>query len=499
MSLVKARSERKMPLVGKNRGIKVLRALVSASSKSKILEFARFLAQKKIEIFSTSGTVSYLRGKGVPAKDISKIVGSQILSGRVKTLSRKIFAGVLANRFDPSHKEEIKNLKIPIFDLVCVIPYRLGGLPESVDIGGISLLRAAAKNHRSVVPVFDPLDFDRIRKELSATGFISFKTARALAAKTFFFTSGYDLAIGEKMFKSVRNNALADFFENLRYGENPQDSAFLLSRRESFSKISGKQISLNNIVDMDAAFSLVAEFRKPAVVVIKHRNPCGVACAGSISRALASAFEADSESAFGGVFAFNRKVDDKSAAFLKSKFVDCVIAPDFEKRAFDVLSKKKTTLVVAKSREKSLFLKDTSFGTIIEKKSLEPFSLKVVTKTRPTQKQIRDLLFAWKVVKHTTSNAIVVARDEKTLAICGGCQSRVRAVKNCLGYCGRRSESVLASDGFFPFPDSVAFASKMGVKAIIQPGGSIRDEKVIAEANRRKISMVFTGQRCFLH
>ncbi|MCD6412760.1 MAG: bifunctional phosphoribosylaminoimidazolecarboxamide formyltransferase/IMP cyclohydrolase [Elusimicrobia bacterium] len=488
-----------MNVTGRIRGIKIRRALISAGSKKKIEKFARFLAGRKIAIYATTGTVVHLKKKGIAATDVSKIVGSQILSGRVKTLSRGIFAGILADRGNAAHMGELKKTNVPAFDLVCVIPYKFGALPESIDIGGISLLRAAAKNHKFVVPVFEVRDFETVEREIAENGFVSFETSRFLAAKTFFFTGEYDRKIGMKVFGSLREKEFPNFFEKLRYGENPGSSAFLYSIPATFRQISGKKISLNNIVDMDAAFSLASEFRKPAVAVVKHRNPCGVACAEVISVALSEAFSADSQSAFGGVFGFNREVDGKSAKFLKDKFVDCIIAPGFGKEALKILRVKKTVLAIVRPCEKTEILKDTSFGKVAEKISRKSLNIKVVTKKKPTSLQMKDLVFAWKVVKHTTSNAIVAAKNEKTVAICGGSQSRVRAVEVCSSYSGRRRGLVLASDGFFPFPDSVAAASKIGVKAIIQPGGSIRDRDVIKEADRRKIAMVFTGQRCFLH
>jgi phosphoribosylaminoimidazolecarboxamide formyltransferase/IMP cyclohydrolase len=250
---------------------------------------------------------------------------------------------------------------------------------------------------------------------------------------------------------------------------------------------------------MEAAFSLANEFKEPAVAVIKHKNPCGCACGRDFSQALLKAYDADSISAWGGVYGFNGKVDEKSARFLEKKFVDCIIAPGFEKRAIEILGKKKTVLAVAKFRKKTKFSRETLFGCIVEKDRSHSPATNVVTKAKPGKRQMEDLLFAWKVVKHTTSNAVVIAKNRKTLAICGGAPSRIRAVEICKNYIRKQKGAVLASDGFFPFPDSIMLADKMLVKAVIQPGGSVRDKKVIEEADKRGISMVFTGQRCFSH
>jgi len=475
-------------------GIKIKRALISVSDKTGLSAFARALASSGVELLATGGTYKYLKDRNIPVKKAASEPLGEILSGRVKTLSRKIFAGILADNSNASHTAQIKKLKIKPIELVCVTPYKLDKLPENIDIGGIALLRAAAKNCGSVTAVCDPAYYKLVISQIREKGFVPRKVSAKLALKVFKLTSEYDRRI--LRLAGAPEAAAGD--TPLKYGENPQDKASV-SFADGGSQISGKPMSSNNIFDMEAAYNIVNEFNKPACAVIKHRNASGAAISEKLISSLKRAYAADSLSAWGGVYGFNRRVDGACAAFLSKKFVDCIVAPDFSRKALEIFSKKKTVLFKAPRRRAVTVLKSSSFGTVIEKKGAPKFKPFTVTKKKAGKTITADLEFAWKVVKNTTSNAVVIAAGGRTLAVCGGSQSRVRALEICGTYLKKQKNMVLATDGFFPFDDSIKLAKKMGIKAIIQPGGSIRDAAVIKTADKLGIIMLFTGHRGFRH
>jgi len=475
-------------------GIKIKRALISLSDKRGLSFFAKALISEGVELIATGGTYKYLKERNIPVRQAATDPGGEILSGRVKTLSRKIFAGILADKSDASHRKQLERLKIKNIDLVCVNPYKLGKLPESIDIGGIALLRAAAKNCSSAIPVCDSGDYKSIIEEVRNKGFVSSALSKKLAMKVFGLTSAYDSAILAR-YGAGREPSGA---QKLRYGENPADKASLIFAG-GCSQISGKQMSSNNIFDMEAAYNIVSEFKKPACAVIKHRNASGAAAAEKPLEALKKAYDADPLSAWGGVYAFNRRVEKDCAAFLSKKFVECIAAPGFSSEALQILGGKKTVIFKAPLRHTEQTVKSSVFGTVTEKKARTSFRPRAVTKKKAGKSLMKDLEFAWKIVKHTTSNAVVIASRGQTLAVCGGSQSRGRAMEICGNYLKKQQNMVLATDGFFPFDDSIKLAKKMGIKAIIQPGGSIRDNDVIKTADKLGMIMLFTGYRVFKH
>ncbi|PKM99099.1 MAG: bifunctional phosphoribosylaminoimidazolecarboxamide formyltransferase/inosine monophosphate cyclohydrolase [Elusimicrobia bacterium HGW-Elusimicrobia-2] len=401
---------------------------------------------------------------------------------------------MLADNSDASHTAQLKKLKIKPIELVCVNPYKLKKIPENIDIGGIALLRAAAKNCGSAVPICDPRDYKLILSQIRRRGYVPRDVSEKLALKVFNLTSEYDRRILRGW--GFASAGCGD--TPLKYGENPQDKAFV-NFANGCSQISGKQMSSNNIFDMEAAYNIAGEFNKPSCAIIKHRNASGVAVAEKPSEALKRAYNADSLSAWGGVYGFNRRLDAECAAFISKKFVDCVVAPDFSPEALEIFSRKKTVLFKAPLRRAAEILKSSAFGTINEIPGKSAFKPQTVTKKKAGKIMMRDLEFAWKVVKNTASNAVVIASQGRTLAICGGAQSRIRALEICGNYLKKRENMVLATDGFFPFDDSIKLAKKMGIKAIIQPGGSMRDAEVIKTADKLGLIMLFTGFRAFRH
>ncbi len=477
-----------------NNGIKIKRALISVSDKKGLAAFARGLTANGVELLATGGTYKYLKDRNIPVKKAASEPLGEILNGRVKTLSRKIFAGILADNSDVSHKAQLKKLKIKPIGLVCVTPYKLNKLPESIDIGGIALLRAAAKNCNSVTAVCDTQDYELVLSQIREKGFIPNDVSEKLALKVFKLTSEYDRRI--LRLSGSHSPGFGD--TPLKYGENPHDEAFV-SFADGCSQISGKKMSSNNIFDMEAAYNIVNEFNKPACAVIKHRNASGAAIAEKLIPALKRAYETDPLSAWGGVYGFNRRMDTECAAFLSKKFVDCIVAPDFSREALEIFSQKKTVLFKAPCRRAANMSKSSAFGTVTEKKGAPKFRPLTVTKKKAGKTITADLEFAWKVVKNTTSNAVVIASGGRTLAVCGGSQSRIRALEICGTYLKKQKNMVLATDGFFPFDDSIKLAKKMGIKAIIQPGGSIRDTEVIKTADKLGMIMLFTGHRVFKH
>ncbi|MFB0545140.1 MAG: bifunctional phosphoribosylaminoimidazolecarboxamide formyltransferase/IMP cyclohydrolase, partial [Asgard group archaeon] len=479
-----------------------------------------------------------LKSAGVNVLEVSDVTGfPELLDGRVKTLHPKIHAGILADRRKDEHVKELEDHNIKPIDMVVVNLYpfeetvkkenvSLEEAVENIDIGGPTLLRAGAKNFENVVVIINPNRYDEIIKELEENnGEISLKTRKILAAEAFTHTAFYDAIIHQYLIKEF--NLLTDFPEtlifplkkvqDLRYGENPhQKAAFYkdvnaLNLSVSDAKqLQGKELSFNNIVDLDAALDVVKEFEDPTAVIIKHTNPCGVAVSNNILDAYIKAHATDPMSAFGCVIGLNREVNEELAEKITSTFVECVIAPEYTSIALEIFKKKPNLrLLELKSLGKTAFnskeksCKNITGGMLLQtkdKKRLNPDDLKVVTEIAPTKEQISALLFAWTIVKHVKSNGIVLAKNTQTVGIGAGQMSRVDAVMLAVRKAGERSRgAVLASDAFFPFRDSIDEAAKGGITAIIQPGGSIRDQEVIDAANERKISMVLTGMRCFKH
>ncbi|SHF26074.1 phosphoribosylaminoimidazolecarboxamide formyltransferase / IMP cyclohydrolase [Caldanaerobius fijiensis DSM 17918] len=511
----------------------IKRALISVSNKEGIIDFARELAGMGVEIISTGGTAKALKESGINVINISDVTGfPEIMDGRVKTLHPNIHGGLLAVRDNPDHMAQIEKLGIKPIDMVVVnlYPFKetvlkegvtLEEAIENIDIGGPSMLRAAAKNYKYVVVIVDPEDYKTVLEELKTTGDVSYQTRFRLAAKVFIHTSHYDTLIADYMKKQVGYEKYPEILtltfekvQDLRYGENPHQSAAFY--REIGNKSSnivnavqlhGKELSFNNINDANAAIELVKEFDGPAVVALKHANPCGVGIADNIFEAYMKAYECDPVSIFGGIVALNRKVDYRTAEKMHELFLEIIVAPDYDDDALNILKKKKNVRILKldMSRpETSRFdMKKVNGGLLVQDMdtvNLDMDQLKVVTNRKPTEKEMEDLLFSWKVVKYVKSNAIVLAKDGQTVGIGPGQVSRIWAAENAIRQAGEKSKgSVMASDAFFPFSDVVEAAAKAGVTAIIQPGGSIRDEESIEAANKYGIAMVFTGIRHFRH
>ena len=521
----------------------VERALISVFDKSGVLEFARRLSALKIEILSTGGTAKLLRDSGLAVKDVSDFTGwPEMLGGRVKTLHPKVHGGVLFRRNLADDQKQAKEHGIAPIDLVVVNLYPFEAtaaksgltaeeLIENIDIGGPTMLRSAAKNWESVTVVTDPADYDRVAKELETNSDTSPFTRLDLARKVFATTSRYDGMIATELERislqsgqaalqlkeslPQRVNIALEKLQPLRYGENPHQAAALYvpagkaaSGLAAAKQLQGKELSYNNLVDLESARSLAAEFQNPAVVIIKHNNPCGTAEQTTLREAYLKALASDPVSAFGGVLAFNREVDAATAEEVAKLFVECIAAPGFDARAKDILAGKKNLRLLelpqgGLSPERELQLKRVLGGMLIQQSDLgelNPAELKVATKRAPTDAELTTLKFAWKVAKHVKSNAIVFAKDGATLGVGAGQMSRVDSVKIAVMKAQSSLQgSVVASDAFFPFPDGVEEAAKAGALAVIQPGGSVRDNDVIAAADRLGMAMVFTGMRHFLH
>jgi phosphoribosylaminoimidazolecarboxamide formyltransferase/IMP cyclohydrolase len=521
----------------------VERALLSVFDKTGIVEFARKLAALKIEILSTGGTAKLLRDEGVPVKDVSEFTGwPEMLGGRVKTLHPKVHGGLLYRR---NHVEDLKQAKehgIAPIDLVVVNLYPFeetaakAYLPaeeliENIDIGGPTMLRSAAKNFENVTVVSDPADYERVASELEANGDTSLGLRLELARKVFATTSRYDglittnlerlgllgdkLEVQPKRVLPERVHIALHRKQELRYGENPHQSAALYTPAgrvpeglAAAKQLQGKELSYNNYVDLEAARSLVAEFERPAAVIIKHNNPCGAAEQKTLLDAYTKAFACDPLSAFGGVLAFNHIVDAVTAEAVAKLFVECIVAPGFADRAQEILAAKKNLRLLqlpqgGLDHDRGLQLKRIFGGVLVQQPdlgSLKGTELKVVTKRAPSDAELTNLKFAWKVCKHVKSNAIVFAKDGATIGVGAGQMSRVDSVKIAVAKAQTSLQgTVVASDAFFPFPDGVEEAAKAGATAVIQPGGSVKDPDVIVTADRLGLAMVFTGMRHFLH
>jgi len=521
----------------------VERALLSVFDKTGIVEFASKLAALKIEILSTGGTAKLLREHGIPVKDVSDFTNwPEMLGGRVKTLHPKVHGGLLYRRENADDLRQAKEHGIAAIDLVVVNLYPFEQtaakvylpaeeLIENIDIGGPTMLRSAAKNFESVTVIADPADYSRVAVQLETSRQTTLELRLELARKVFVATSRYDGLIATNL---ERLSLLGDKLEvqakpvlpesftlsllrkqELRYGENPHQSAALYiptgktpEGLAAAKQLQGKDLSYNNYVDLEAARSLVAEFERPAAVIIKHNNPCGVAEQASLEEAYTKAFACDPLSSFGGVLAFNHIVDGATAEAVSKLFVECIVAPGFADRAQEIFAAKKNLRLLQLPHggldlDRTLQLKRISGGVLIQQPDLGILAgkeLRVVTKRPPTGTELTDLQFAWKVCKHVKSNAIVFAKDGATLGVGAGQMSRVDSVKIAVAKAQQSLVgSVVASDAFFPFPDGVEEAAKAGATAFIQPGGSVKDPEVIATADRLGLAMVFTDMRHFLH
>jgi len=513
-------------------------ALVSVSDKKNIIPFCKELVEQfNYKILSSGGTAKHLIEAKIPVIKVADFTNSpEILGGRVKTLHPKIHGGILAKRTDEAHKKDIQANNLELIDLVVVNLYpfkktiekgsKWEDAIENIDIGGPSMIRSAAKNHKDVSVLVDPSQYQEFLEE-SKKGELNESYKAKLAFEAFQHTADYDTAISHwiNKEKNLQSNMYIESYpliKTLRYGENPHQKAFRYGLSNigwnSAEQLQGKDLSYNNLLDLESALSTVLEFGYTekdeltnnifASVILKHNNPCGASISNSASQAFLNALECDSVSAFGGIVAFNSIVDTKTAINLKDIFIECVVAPSFEEEALEILKIKKNLRILKLSKDKLPNKNETSTKSIMggllvqdtddsEDKTESWIS---VTKKTPNSQMNLDLNFAWKICKHVKSNAIVIAKNQKTIGIGAGQMNRVGAAKIALKAAkGMSSEAVLASDGFFPFADTVEIANDYGIKAIIQPGGSLRDQESIDMCNSKGISMIFTQKRHFLH
>ena len=516
---------------------KIQRAILSVTDKTGLVDFARKLAELGVELISTGGTAKLLRDSGVRVKDISELTGfPEMLDGRVKTLHPKVHGGILHRRENPSHRSAVAEHGIQPIDMVVVNLYafektaakpgvHFKELIENIDIGGPSMIRSAAKNFQDVAVVTSPADYDAIADEMAKSGGeLSAGTKWRLAQKAFATTAAYDSAIASTL-ERVSANGRFEFHPeagfpqtlrlafskimDLRYGENPHQKAAMYSDGSGTGvangrQLQGKELSYNNIVDLQAAWDLAQEFEEPVCAIIKHTNPCGTATGKTLVEAYKKALECDPVSAFGGVIGVNRTVDGEAAEEMAKLFLEAIAAPSFDEAAkAKFAAKKNLRLVEIRPAPQKWVLKNVSGGILVQDADLRPLresDLKVVTKRMPTPQEKRALLFAWKVCKHVKSNAILYAREGQAVGVGAGQMSRVDscklgAMKAVLPLKG----TVAASDAFFPFPDGVEEIAKAGATAIIQPGGSVRDQDAIEAADRLRLAMIFTGVRHFRH
>ena len=509
-----------------------MRALVSVSDKTGVVEFAQQLRSLGWEIIATGGTMKLLRDSGVEVINISDVTGfPEICDGRVKTLHPKVHGGLLARRDDESHLAALKENEIEFIDMVCVnlYPFRqtiakpdvtMEDAIENIDIGGPSMLRSAAKNYKDVTVVCNPENYAKIIEEIKANGNTTVETRLQLSAEAYTHTAQYDSMIATYMRKAAGLNEKLflefDLVQGLRYGENPHQQAKFYGSAEAGSyslanakQLNGKELSYNNIQDANAALCIVREFDEPFCVGLKHMNPCGAAIGTDVVDAWTKAYEADKVSIFGGIVAVNREVTKEAAELMKPIFLEIIMAPSFSEEALEVLSTKKNLrlLQVDMSKDESVVNQYVSVngGLLVQdldKKTAEVTAEMCVTETKPTAEQVTDLNFGWRVVKHVKSNAIVVVKDGHTVGVGAGQMNRVGSAEIALKQAqaaGFTEGLVLASDGFFPFDDTVTLAAQYGVTAIVQPGGSVRDEDSVKKANECGITMLCTGMRHFKH
>ena len=498
----------------------VRRALISVSDKTGLTDFAKRLHEAGVEIVSSGGTARHLTDAGIPVTPVAEVTAaSEMLGGRVKTLHPSIHAGILADLDDPQHRSDLAARGIESFQLVVVnlYPFEEDQSIEQIDIGGPTMIRAAAKNHRWVGVVVSPDRYDEVAAAVEAGG-LPADVRRTLADEAFARTAAYEAAIaswfaGGRTPSSV-SNAL-DHAETLRYGENPHQFAALYAEHDGdgwwrhAKQLQGKAMSFNNYADTEAAWRLAADLGSPAAVVVKHTNPCGSAQSDTLANAFQAAWDCDPMSAFGGVIALNAELEGETAARIAEYFVEVVIAPSITKAAVEQLAGHKNLRLLEAPFPgiPDLDVRRIEGGYLVQERdqvalagSGLPEGWSAVGARAPTEAEVGDLRFAWTVAAHTKSNAIVVARDRAAVGVGAGDQSRVGAAERALSRAGDRSQgAVAASDGFFPFPDGVEILAAAGVTAVVEPGGSIKDEAVIAAADERELALVFTGRRHFLH
>ncbi|ABZ85607.1 bifunctional purine biosynthesis protein [Heliomicrobium modesticaldum Ice1] len=524
------------------------RALISVSDKTGVVDFARGLADLGFEIVSTGGTYQTIKAAGVPVTYVTEITGfPEILDGRVKTLHPKVHGGILARR-TPEHLAQLEAHAIVPIDVVAVnlYPFRetvaKPGVTreeavENIDIGGPAMVRASAKNHESVAIIVNPDRYATVLAELQQNGVVSEATRRALAREAFAHTAEYDAAIAAYLaaeagdddpFAGIFAPGKVEKVQDLRYGENPHQKAAFYRERGyrgagagTAKQRWGKELSFNNLLDLNAALELVREFDRPAAAIIKHNNPCGVAVAATLKEAYEKAFAADPVSAFGGIIAFNVAVDADTANEVVKTFMEAVIAPSFDEAALEILQQKKGLRIMetgplADSAPATADVKKIRGGFLVQEADLGDVTaeqIQVVTERAPEEGELADLLFAWKVVKHVKSNAIVIAKDGVAIGVGAGQMNRVGSAQIALeqakasrafggdsvDHNNPAQGAVLASDAFLPFKDTVETAARYGIRAIIQPGGSVRDAESIEACNRLGVAMVFTGMRHFKH
>ncbi len=516
--------------------MKIRRALISVHNKEGVADFARSLRELDIEIISSGGTAKLLSSSGVECVEVSEFTGSpEMMDGRVKTLHPKIHAAILADRNNPQHMAEAKKHGIELIDLVVVNLYPFeetvekgaskGEIIENIDIGGPALLRAAAKNYRNVAVVCEPSRYAPVLEELKRSGgWLAEKTLERLALDTWGHVAHYDVFI-ERYFRKAFGfqdefpqylNLTFRKKQDLRYGENPHQRASVyrdeLYKDPSFldaKQLQGKELSYNNVLDCNAAFKLIREFEEPTGVIVKHNNPCGVASDPDILSAFKMAKAVDPEASFGGVVALNRQVDAEMAKEITSKFVDIVMAPSFDEKALELLRAKKNMRLmespsITKKRVPYRKYRSILGGLLAQDANVKLLDdIRVVSKRKPTEEEMKSMLYAWKIVKYVKSNAIVYARPNRAVGIGAGQMKRVDAAKLAAMIAKDYGEDVkgcaMASDAFFPFRDGIDYAAKLGITAIIQPGGSIRDTEVIKAADEHGMAMAFTGIRHFRH
>ena len=501
----------------------IKRALISVYDKTGIAEFAEQLITKGVEIISSGGTYRFLKEKGIDVIEVNQVTGfDEIMDGRVKTLHPSIHGGILARRNNKSDMEILKDKNITPIDIVVVNLYpffekygediSFDEKLEFIDIGGPTMLRAAAKNFRDVIVLTNPDDYPEISELLSDTGGVDFKIRRRLAGKVFNLMSAYDAAVSNFLLEDDFPEYLAPVYKkqnNLRYGENPhQEAAFYSSlistgSMNGFKQLQGKELSYNNIKDMDIAWKVVCEFEEIACCGLKHNTPCGAAIGKNLIDAYKKAHAGDPVSIFGGIVAVNRTLDKETAEEMTKTFLEVVLAPSFSEEALEVLSSKKNLRLIQGdlkiAGDKEFITVDG--GLLVQDGDTEDHEkMEVVTKVKPDKKQISDMMFGEVICKYVKSNAIVITQGKKTVGVGAGQMSRVDSVFIAIEKAkGKLKGSVLASDAFFPKSDAVELAGKAGIKAIIQPGGSIRDNEVIDACNRMGVAMVFTGMRHFRH
>lgn len=510
------------------------RALLSVSDKRGLVDFAKVLVEADIELVSTGGTKKVLDEHHIPNIGIEEVTGfPEMMDGRVKTLHPKIHGGLLGRRDLASHVEAMQIHDITPIDFVVVNLYPFketiikpevtqAEAIENIDIGGPSMLRSAAKNFASVTVVVDPDDYELVAAEIQADGNTSLKTRKALAAKTFRHTASYDAVIAQYFSEVVGETTpekltlTYDLRQTLRYGENShQQAAFYQAAlpkaysMASAKQLNGKELSYNNIKDADAALRIIREFTEPTAVALKHMNPCGIATGSTIKEAFDRCFDADPVSIFGGIIVLNRPVDLATAEVMRSIFLELIIAPSFEADALALLSQKKNlrllTLDFTEQNTQEKEVVSVLGGLLVQDQDIvdeNPKNWQVVTKRQPTEQEMADLIFAWQAVKHVKSNAILLAKDQQTVGVGAGQMNRVGSVKIAIEQAkaaDKLAGAVLSSDAFFPMSDSVEYAAKNGIKAIVQPGGSIKDQESIDMADKYGIAMVFTNIRHFRH